>query len=83
MIHVPTLTGSVQITVVCLSGGKICTQRGKAHEAGNGDSPEVFGVDDVATVDLRVEQVLDTRARQARYRTENSPEDHPLANCSS
>jgi len=33
----------------------MCTQRGKVHEAGKGDSPEVRGVDNVAAVDLGVE----------------------------
>jgi len=31
------------------------TQRGKVQEAGEGDSPEVCGVDDVATIDLGAE----------------------------
>jgi len=35
------------------------TQRGKVHEAGKGDSPEICGVDNVATVDLGAEQALD------------------------
>jgi len=37
------------------------TQRGKVHEAGKGDSPEVCGVDNVATVDLGAERALDTK----------------------
>ena len=42
-------------------GGKL-TQRGKVHEARKGDSPDVCGVDNIATVDLGVDQTpLDTR----------------------
>ena len=37
------------------------TQRGKVQEAGKGDSPEVCGVDNVATVDLGTEQTSDAR----------------------
>jgi len=47
------------------------TQRSEVHEAGKGDSPEVCGVDYVATVDLGVEQALDIRAsrRDIKQRT--------------
>ena len=38
------------------------TKRGKVREAGKDNSPEVRGVDDVATIDLGAEQVLGTRA---------------------
>ena len=35
------------------------TKRGKVHEAGEGDDPEVRGVDNVATIELE-ESELDT-----------------------
>jgi len=35
--------------------GGMLTQRGEVQEAGDGDSPDVCGVDNVATVDLGVE----------------------------
>ena len=37
------------------------TQRGEVQEAGEDDSPEVGGVDDVTSVDLEAEQPLDIR----------------------
>ena len=48
------------------------TQRGKVHEAGEDDNPEVCGVDNVTTVDLGAEQVLDIRAsrRGIKQRTD-------------
>jgi len=47
------------------------TQRGKVHEAGKGNSPELCGVDNVATVDLGAEKTLDTResGRDIKQRT--------------
>ena len=44
--------------------GGMRTKRGKVHEAGKDDSPEVCGVDNVATVDLGVEQTLGTQASE-------------------
>ena len=35
------------------------TKRGKVHEAGEGDGPEVHGVDNIATIELD-ERELDT-----------------------
>ena len=34
------------------------TQRAKEHEAGEGNDPEVLGVDNVATIELEEEPVL-------------------------
>jgi len=41
------------------------TQGGKVQEAGKGNSPEVCGVYNVATVDLGVEKMLDTRESES------------------
>jgi len=61
---IPTLVGLVRRTAAGVGKGGMRTQRGKVHEAGKGDSPEVCAIDDIATVDLGVEQVLDTRASE-------------------
>ena len=37
------------------------TKRGKVQETGEDNNPEVGAVDDVATIDLRMEQLSDTR----------------------
>ena len=37
------------------------TQRAEVHEAGEGDGPDVLGVDNVATIELEEEPVLDIR----------------------
>ena len=41
--------------------GGMSTKRADVHEARKSNDPEVRGVDDVTTVDLGAEQVLDTR----------------------
>ena len=40
------------------------TQRAEVHEAGEGDGPDVLGVDNVATIELEEEPVLCTRVRE-------------------
>ena len=52
--------GLVRRIVAGVSKGGMRTKRGKVHEAGKGDSPEVCGVDDVTTIDLGAEWTLDT-----------------------
>jgi len=61
-IPIPTLMGLVQSIAAGLWKGIIRTQRGKVQEARKNDSPEVRGVDNIATVDLGVEQALDVQA---------------------
>jgi len=56
------------------------TQRGKVHEAGEGDSPEACGVDNVGAVDLGAEQALDIRAsrRGTKQRTNQKTIRQPI-----
>jgi len=61
-IPIPTSMGSVRSIAAGLWKDRMRTQRGKVHEAGKGDGPEVRGVDNVATKDLGPEWVLDTWA---------------------
>jgi len=61
--------------------GGIRTKRGEVHEAGKGDSPEVCGVDNVATIDLvGVKRVLGTRAseRGIKQRTNQKTIRQPI-----
>ena len=54
------------------------TQRTKEHEAGEGDGPQVHGVEYAATVELEEEQALDALPRGVA--SNNEPTNKPSAN---
>ena len=54
--------------VVGLWRAQMRTQRAEVHEAGEGDSPDVPGVDNVATIELEEEPVLDIRVCEHRIK---------------
>ena len=59
MMPIPISMALVQSIAAGFLGGGVRTQRGKVHEARKDNSPKVCGVDNVATVDLGGEKVLD------------------------
>ena len=64
----------------CLWKTQIRTQRAEVHKAREGGSPEVLGVNDVATIELVEEAALDTWAseRNARQGTHQKAIGQPI-----
>ena len=52
MMPIAVLMALVLNVATDLQRTQMRTQRAKVHEAGEGDDPEVLGVDNVATIEL-------------------------------
>ena len=56
-----TLTTLAQSIAISSWRARMRTHRSEVHEAGEGDDPEVLGVDYIATIELGKDPALDIR----------------------